>query len=338
MSSLQFIEFNHFELCSGRSINLRLSYQVFGKPLKGNPVVLVNHALTGNSNVSGEAGWWNAIVGKGKVIDTDLYSILAFNYPGNGFANIDESFVIYYKEFTARDIARLFSEGLNRLRVDHLHAIIGASVGGGITWELAAIRPNLADYIIPIASDWKSTDWVIGNCFIQDEILNHSSQPMHDARLHAMTFYRTPESFVSKFNRTKNDKKIYNIESWLKHHGKKLENRFRVSAYKMMNQILKTIDITQGEEIFTEVARKITAHIHIITINSDLLFKSEENWNTYVELKSVKENVTIGEIKSSDGHDAFLIEHQQLTTLLRPVFNLKNEKNDNYKPSYIRNW
>lgn len=338
MNSLQFIEFNHFELYSGRSINLRLSYQIFGRPLEGHPVILVNHALTGNSNVSGDAGWWNSIVGKGKVIDTDVYSVLAFNYPGNGFASIDEPFVEYYKEFLARDIARLFSEGLNHLKIDHLHAIIGASVGGGVTWELAAIRPNLADYIIPIAADWKSTDWVIGNCFIQDQILNHSCQPIQDARLHAMTFYRTPESFTSKFNRTKSDSNGYNIESWLKYHGERLEHRFKVSAYKMMNQILKTIDITQGENTFIDVAKNITAHIHIITINSDLLFKSGENWNTFVELKSIKEDVTIGEIKSSDGHDAFLIEHQQLTKLLRPVFSLKNKTNDNNKFSYIRNW
>lgn len=338
MSVLKFIEIDHFELCSGRSISLRLSYQVFGKPLGNNPIVLVNHALTGNSQITGKKGWWNDIVGKDKIIDTDIYTILAFNVPGNGFGGLEESFLEYYKEFTARDVARIFSEGLNRLKINDLYAIVGASVGGGITWELAALRPNLAEYVIPIATDWKSTDWVIGNCFIQDEILNHSSQPLFDARLHAMTFYRTPESFASKFKREKQRKDAFKIETWLEHHGEKLEGRFELSAYKMMNQILKTIDITQGRGTFTEVAKHIASHIHIITINSDLLFKSDENWNTFVELKSIKENITIGEIKSIDGHDAFLIEVKQLEKLLQPIFNLKPNTNDYYKPSYIRNW
>jgi homoserine O-acetyltransferase len=338
MNALKYIELDYFELCNGKKLNLRLSYQNFGQPIGKSPVILINHALTGNSCVTGKQGWWNDVVGKGKVIDTDVYAVLAFNCPGNGYGGIEELFVDDYKDFTARDIARIFSEGLNRLRIHSLYAIIGASVGGGVTWELAALRPNLAEYVVPIATDWKSTDWVIGNCYIQDEILNYSSRPLLDARMHAMTFYRTPESFAAKFKREKQGKDAFKIEAWLAHHGEKLENGFQLSAYKMMNQILKTIDITKGRGSFTEVARQITSHIHIITINSDLLFKSEENWNTFVELKSVKENVTIGELKSSDGHDAFLIEHQQLTKLLKPVFSLKQEHYDDHTSSYIRNW
>ncbi len=338
MEQLQYIEFDHFELCNSRAINHRLTYQVFGKSLGEAPIILINHALTGNSNIIGKKGWWNDIVGDGKIIDTQVYSVLVFNCPGNGFGGLQEDFLKYYNEFTARDIARLFSEGLSRLNIYKLHAIIGASVGGGITWELAALKPDLADCIVPIAADWKSTDWVIGNCFIQDRILNNSSKPLEDARMHAMTFYRTPESFTAKFNRTKANKDHFNIESWLNHHGKKLTERFQVTAYKMMNQILKTIDVTQSGEGFVEVAKQITGHIHIITINTDLLFKTEEHWDTFIQLKSVKENVTIGEIKSIHGHDAFLIEHKQLTKLLRPIFNKKTTSNDNYKLSDIRHW
>ena len=68
------------------------------------------------------------------------------------------------------------------------------------------------------------------------------------------------------------------------------------------------------------------SHIYIITINTDLFFKAEENWNTYIDLKSVKDNVTIGEIKSIHGHDAFLIEYEQLSKLLESVFQLKKDK------------
>ena len=74
---------------------------------------------------------------------------------------------------------------------------------------------------------------------------------------------------------------------------------------------------------FLEVASRINSCIHIVTINSDLFFKPEENWNTYVELKSVKENVTIHEIKSIHGHDAFLIEFDQLAKFLKPIFAIK---------------
>jgi homoserine O-acetyltransferase len=93
----------------------------------------------------------------------------------------------------------------------------------------------------------------------------------------------------------------------------------------MMNQILRTIDIVRKGANFLEVASSINSHIHMITINSDLFFKAEENWNTYVDLKSVKDNVTIGEIKSIHGHDGFLIEYEQLSKLLDPIFQTKTK-------------
>ena len=323
MEHLKYIKIPKYNTESGKTIDIRLSYQTFGKTLYDAPIVLVNHALTANSNVTGEQGWWNDLIGDTKCIDTNLYTVLAFNIPGNGYDNKSENLIENYKDFTARDIAKFFALGLEQLKIEQLFAVIGGSVGGGIAWELAALKPDLIAHLIPVATDWKSTDWLIANCHIQDAILNHSSEPLADARMHAMTLYRTPESLTQKFERTKKTNALYNIESWLNYHGHNLNNRFNLSAYKMMNQILRTIDITEGRNDFLEVASKITSSIHIITINSDLFFKAEENWSTYVDLKSVKENVTIHEIKSIHGHDAFLIEFDQLARFLTPIFKMK---------------
>jgi|TARA_B110000967_G_scaffold109979_1_gene112585 homoserine O-acetyltransferase len=284
---------------------------------------MINHALTGNSNVAGDGGWWTSIVGPGKVIDTTLYTILAFNIPGNGQDRNPSNLIENYKDFTAGDIAQIFALALEDLKITKLFAVIGGSVGGGLAWELAALKPSLIEHLIPIASDWKSTDWLLANCHIQDRILNNSSEPLADARMHAMSLYRTPESLKSKFDRTLQDgETIFAVESWLNHHGKELNERFQLAAYKMMNQVLRTIDITQGKKDFIEVASKIKSNIHIVTIDSDLFFKSDENWETYVDLKKYKENVTISEIQSIHGHDAFLIEFDQIQNILEPVFSL----------------
>ena len=320
MESLNYIHIPNFVTKAGKTESINLSYQIFGKELHDAPIVLVNHALTGNSNVAGDNGWWNNLIGEDKTIDTNLYTILAFNIPGNGFDENPENLIDNYRDFTAKDIAEIFAIGLKQLNIDKLYAAIGGSVGGGLAWELASIRPDLIDHVIPIAADWKSTDWLIANCYIQDNILNNSSRPLYDARLHAMTLYRTPKSFTNKFNRTKRDPNYYNVESWLNYHGETLKNRFQLSAYKMMNQILRTIDITDHQDNFIEVASKIKSNIHIITIDSDLFFRAAENWDTYVDLKLVKPNISIGEIKSIHGHDAFLIEYDQLANLLLPIF------------------
>ena len=324
MKDLQYINIPNFKNQNSEATNIKLSYQLFGKALHSAPIVLVNHALTANSNVIGKGGWWNDLIGKGKCIDTSHYTILAFNIPGNGFDNLEENLIPNYKDFTAFNIAEIFAEGIKQLQINKLFAVIGGSVGGGLAWELAALKPDLIQHLIPIASDWKSTDWLIANCHIQDAILNNSNKPLEDARMHAMTLYRTPESLFSKFERSKKSQSLFNVESWLNYHGETLNKRFNLSAYKMMNQILRTIEVVRNKKDFKVVASKIKSNIHIITINSDLFFKAEENWETYVDLKSVKENVTIGEIKSIHGHDAFLIEFDQLSKLLNPVFNQQN--------------
>ncbi|WP_241687379.1 alpha/beta fold hydrolase [Flavobacterium sp. YO64] len=298
--------------------SLPLSFTLSGRPLHTAPIVMVNHALTGNAQVTGENGWWNDLVGEEKTIDTNKYTVLAFNVPGNG----NDSFIIEnYQDFTTRDIARIFIKGLEALNIEQVFTIIGGSVGGGIAWEILALEPNITEHLIPIATDWKSTDWMIANCYLQEQILNNSSKPIEDARIHAMLCYRSPESFKEKFQRTINqDLLIFNIESWLAHHGKKLQQRFQLASYKLMNQLLKTIDITRDSEDFETLMSKTKAAIHIVAINSDLFFTPKENLETYNELKKFKENVTYSEIDSVHGHDAFLIEYKQLDHLLADIF------------------
>jgi len=298
--------------------SLPLSFTLSGLPLHTAPIVLVNHALTGNAQVTGENGWWNDLIGDGKTIDTNKYTVLAFNVPGNG----NDSFLIdNYQDFTTRDVARIFIKGLKALNVEKVFAVIGGSVGGGIAWEILALEPNITEHLIPIATDWKSTDWMIANCYLQEQILNNSSRPIEDARIHAMLCYRSPESFKEKFQRTINqDLLIFNIESWLAHHGKKLQQRFQLASYKLMNQLLKTIDITRNSEDFETLMSKTPASIHIIGINSDLFFTPKENLETYQELKRFKDNVFYSEIDSVHGHDAFLIEYKQLDHLLADIF------------------
>lgn len=314
------IEINNFTTESGAIIPvLNLSYQVFGLDLNIAPIVLVNHALTGNSQVVGENGWWNDLIGIDKTIDIRKYTILSFNVPGNGF---DLETIENYLDFTARDIARIFLEGLHKLTINRLFALIGGSVGGGIGWEMLALAPKISQHFIPIATDWKSTDWLIANCYLQEKILNNSSNPIEDARIHAMLCYRTPESFKEKFQRNSTESfESFQVESWLNHHGKKLQKRFQLSAYKMMNQLLKTIDITRNRDSFESIISEIEADIHIIGINSDLFFTANENRETYHEIKKFKQNVFYSEIDSQHGHDAFLMEYKQLDTLLEVVFN-----------------
>ena len=131
---------------------LHLSLEIFGPELNTAPIVMINHALTGNAVVIGENGWWNDLIGIDKTIDIQKYTILSFNVPGNGF---DVHTIANYLDFNARDIARVFIEGLRILEIKKLFALIGGSVGGGIGWEMVALEPKITQHFIPIATDWK---------------------------------------------------------------------------------------------------------------------------------------------------------------------------------------
>lgn len=323
MKKLNKIDLPNFISHNGTIFDIELSYEKFGQPLGDAPVVLVNHALTGNSTVTGKNGWWNPLIGDEKLIDTKTYSVLAFNFPGNGYGS---KLIDNYSDLILRDIAKIFLIGLDKLNVKTLFAIIGGSIGGSLIWEMAAISPNLCENLIPIACDWKSSDWLIANTRLQHQILNNSRKPIHDARIHAMLCYRSPKSFEKKFNRTINQELgIFNVESWLLHHGEKLQKRFQLASYKLMNHLLSTADITNKNECkFSKIASKISGNIYIVSVNSDLFFTDYQNRDTFYKLCKVKENVFFKTIKSDHGHDAFLIEFTQLTELLQKIFNNRN--------------
>ncbi len=318
MSQLANIAFEQYTTQSGEQMDLQLSYKLFGLPLGSAPVVLVNHSLTGDADVAGENGWWSELIGDGKVIDTQQYTILAFNFPGNG---VDNNLIDNYEHLVLRDIAYLFKAALDELGIDKLYAAIGGSIGGALVWEMGASFPELIENLIPVACDWKTSSWVLANTLLQDRILHNSKNPLQDARIHAMMCYRTPESFKERFGRSiHEDKEIFNIDSWLLYHGKKLNNRFHLQAYKLMNHLLRTIDITEGRGSFEEVASQIKGSIHLISIDTDLFFTDAENRETYSRLMERKANLHYHTISSVHGHDAFLIEYDQLNRMLSPLF------------------
>lgn len=315
---------SQFTTSTGAFYNsINLHYQHFGKAIGSSPVILVNHSLTGDSQVTGKNGWWNEIIGYRKTIDTHQYSILAFNIPGNG--TLEQTFS-NPEDFHTGDIASIFIKGLKILKIDKLYALIGGSIGGGIAWEMAALVPELTKYLIPIASDWKANDWIIANTFLQKRILQNSKNPIEDARIHAMLTYRTPQSFEFRFGRTRNEEKgIYNIESWLLHHGNKLAKRFNIETYKMMNHLLSSINVERSGKSITQIIKEITAEIHLIAIDSDLFFIADEDQKTTQLAKQIKGNVIYHELRSIHGHDAFLIENEAVAQIFNPIFNVKNK-------------
>jgi aspartokinase/homoserine dehydrogenase 1 len=106
MSKLKKLNIINYISENETTFNIELTYEIFGKPIGEAPIVLVNHALTGNSRITGLGGWWNSIIGKDKLIDTVDFTVIAFNFPGNGY---DGFLIRNYEDLILRDIAKMFN-------------------------------------------------------------------------------------------------------------------------------------------------------------------------------------------------------------------------------------
>jgi hypothetical protein len=103
------------------------------------------------------------------------------------------------------------------------------------------------------------TDWLIANCYLQEQILNNSKKPIECAY---SRYALLPYASHLKKNSIETSMLVetFQVESWLNYHGK-TRKRFQLSAYKMMNQLLKTIDILAIESLESLIS-KVEANIH----------------------------------------------------------------------------
>ena len=315
-TKLNYHKFENFRLSSGQNVSLSISYQTFGLKLGKAPLVVVNHSLTGDSNISGDKGWWSELIGSKKMIDTDKFCVMCINIPGN----IQEKRGFNYgNKWILSDVAKLFIQLLKNLGVRKVHSLIGGSIGGGLVWEMGLLDEKFFENLIPVAADYKASDWLISNTYFQNLILKNSKNPIFDARVHAMLSYRNPKSINRRFKIKSNDSNERKVIDWLNHHGNKLKEKFSLKSYIHMNHLLSSIGYNY-ENKFLKLITKNKSKIHLVGVNSDLLFPNFEIENTYDLLSTIKRNIYYYQIQSDHGHDAFLIEFKQIKNKLKHIF------------------
>ncbi len=312
---LQYIKIPELPLHSGKVQDISVSYQIFGRALHTAPIILVNHALTGNSSID---QWWSQLVGPSKVLDTDRFTLLALDIPGNGYDGHVDHLIFNYQDWCLADVALAFAKAISSLHITSIEIGIGGSIGGALLWEMLAIEPSLFQTIVPIAADWKATDWLVACCHVQESILATSDRPLEIARQHAMTFYRSPQGLELKFDR-KVHAGSFAVKQWLDYHGKSLQQRFQLPAYRLLNRLLWTIDAaaSHNNDVSQLVAASRTA-IELICIDSDLFFTAAQDEKTFLLLRDVHD-IRLHQLNSPHGHDAFLMEHTQMQELLTRI-------------------
>lgn len=330
---------------SGRVLTpVNVAYETYGTlNSAGTNAILVCHALTGDAHAGGidargRRGWWDGLIGKGKALDTDEYYVVCSNFLGSCYGttgpnstdpSTGKPYNQAFPDFTVRDMVNVQHHLIEHLGIKELAAVLGGSLGGMQALEWALMFPEKVRSIIPIATAARHSAW----CIALNEVaraairndpawINGNSHWQPDrglalARMIAMISYRSRSSFEQRFGRTVTQpngrrNSHFEVESYLQHQGEKLVNRFDAATYVAITFAMDRHDIGKDRGDYRTVLGGVKAPALCIGIDSDVLYPVEEQ-------QDIAKHIPRGhyvELSSIHGHDAFLIEFDQLNRLI----------------------
>jgi len=320
MPSSTFIYDEPLLLESGRTLSdLSIAYSHFGvlNAEKDN-VIFVCHALTANSDV---ADWWPGMVGPGLAFDTDKYFVVCANmlgscYGSTGPASIDPSSGRPYgRDFpliTIRDIVHAHQLLVRHLGISSIHLLAGGSMGGQQAMEWAIIEPKYIKNLFLIATNPRHSAWGIAFNEAQRMALDAGPSGLEAARAIAMLSYRNYDMFHSA--QTDEEEKIdgFRAATYQRYQGVKLKNRFNTHSYYTLSKAMDTHHVGRGRESMEKALSNVRAKTLVVGISSDILFPNHEQQFLSEHIP----DAVFHAIDSPYGHDGFLIETKQITSLL----------------------
>lgn len=304
-----------FALESGAVLeDVRLAYHLDGPPdAVHDDLVLVFHALTGSADAAGD--WWRAVIGPGLAIDTDHRAVLCANLPGSCYGSTGpwEPARRPFPALTTRDMGGLAGRLVESLGVRSVALATGGSLGGMVALEWAASDPVRTRRTVAIAAPAAHTAAAIGWNHVQREAIRLAGPEagLALARMIAMQTYRTPAEFEARFGREPREAGGYQVESYLAHQGRKLVDRFDAHSYVALTRAMDAHDVGRGRGGVAAALAPVGARLVGVGIPGDRLYAAEEvrAWTRAAGAQYV-------EIDSVYGHDAFLLEPDQVGAIL----------------------
>lgn len=295
----------------GRTIDeVTIAYHTFGAlNEERSNAVWIFHALTGNSN---PLEWWPGVVGDDCAIDPKKHYIICANMLGSCYGSTEPT-SLDFPLLTIRDQVECFKRLKSELRIEKIKVGIGGSMGGQQLLEWAVQEPSLFEYIVPIATNARHSPWGIAfNETQRMAIRNDPKNGLATARAIAMLSYRHYQTYEDTQMDEGSAFSNHKASSYQRYQGEKLQNRFSPFSYYFLSSAMDSHHVGRNDDSIEAALNKIQSKAIVIGIDSDLLFPIAEQ--KFIA-KSIPD-ADFHQIKSTYGHDAFLIETKQIRKLI----------------------
>jgi homoserine O-acetyltransferase len=289
--------------------------------------VLVVHALTGSADAAGD--WWAPVIGPGRALDTNRVGVLCANLLGGRYGSTGPTSVNPvtgapwgpgFPQVSARDNARATWALADRLDIGRFALVAGGSLGGMITLEVALERPDRVDHVLPIAAPAATGALAIAWNHIQLEMVERLGvDGLELARQLAMTTYRSEADFDRRFARQREDDGRFSIASYLEHQGRKLVDRFDPDSYRTLVRVMDGHDVGRGRGGIVAALGALADGGTALTglgIHGDILYGPDQVRALVADATAAGVDARYRELDSTKGHDAFLVEWDQLARVL----------------------
>ena len=328
---------------------------------KADNAILIGHALSGDHHAAGHhddsgktAGWWNNLIGPGKPIDTDRFFVVCCNNLGGcsgstGPASIDpQTNKPYGPDFpivTVKDWVESQARLADRLGIHQWAAVVGGSLGGMQALQWSISYPDRLRHAIVIASAAKLSAQNIGFNdvarqairtdpeFHDGDYYQHNESPSRGLRVARMLghiTYLSDDLLADKFGRDLRQKAKFDyeftpefeVESYLRYQGDRFVKRFDANTYLLMTKALDYFDpAAEYNHKLADALAGVKADFLVVSFSSDWRFSIERSREIVRALQTNKLNVSYAEVEAPQGHDSFLFDLEDYTSVLRAYTN-----------------
>ncbi len=350
------------KLISGKQLSpFTVAFQTYGKlnPQKSN-AVLVCHALTGDQYVAnphpltGKPGWWDRLVGPGKVVDTNKLFVICANILGGCLGSTGPVSInpktgnpwgLDFPVITISDMVNAQIRLLDHLGISRLFLVIGGSMGGMQVLDLASRYKDRVFAAVPIATAPRHSaqniafnevgrqaimadpDWCQGS------YLKENKRPVRGlavARMEAHITYLSEPALHRKFGRRLHGRDAltfgfdadFQVESYLRHQGSTFVDRFDPNSYLYITRAMDYFDLSaEHEGVLANAFKNNQIKFCVMSFSSDWLYPTSESRTIVQALNAVAANVSFIEIETDKGHDAFLLDEPEMHRTLAGFIN-----------------